>query len=49
MTVRELLERMDAQELAEWHLYDRVRAMEQESARKAAELTRRREAASRGR
>jgi hypothetical protein len=24
MTVREMLERMDAQELAEWHAYDRT-------------------------
>lgn len=42
MTVRELLERMDSQELAEWQLYDRLRAQEHESARKHAEMMQRR-------
>lgn len=42
MTVRELLDRMDAQELAEWQLYDRIRAQEAESQRKHAEMLKRR-------
>lgn len=37
MTVAELLERMSAQEVAEWILYDRIRAAEAESQRKHAE------------
>jgi hypothetical protein len=42
MTVGELLERMDAQEIAEWNLYDRVRASEAESQRKLAEMMKKR-------
>jgi hypothetical protein len=42
MTVGELLERMDAQELAEWNLYDRVRASEAEAQRKHAEMMQKR-------
>jgi hypothetical protein len=42
MTVRELLERMDAQEIAEWSLYDRVRASEADAAAKHAEMTKKR-------
>lgn len=42
MTVRELMDRMDAQEVAEWSLFDQIRATEADAAAKHAEMTRKR-------